>query len=529
MNVFYEDYSRLSQISHFDLAYITHDDRLRKFYVHEPSLSGFRDVIDHKSGHKVDRALLYRVLKKQYDQLGLTLPVSEEVLLDEKTFTITTAHQPTLLTGALFHIYKIASVIHLALDRKKEYPDYQFLPLFIVSGEDHDWAEVNHVFQFGKKYEWDRHASGPVGRLSTEGLDTIIQQISELFKNSPYGKQVEEMLRHALQHARSYADFHSLLIHALFGKHDLIILNPDDAELKKSFIPIIEKEIREQFSHKTVTPVQSEFEKASFKPQAFCRPINLFYMSEDKRERIDISGDNIVLVESGTSFTKDEIITHLHQHPERFSPNVILRPLYQEYILPNLAYIGGGGELAYWIDRKDQFAAAGVPYPMLIRRNSLMMVDAGTKNQLQKLGLDHHDLMQEMNVMVKNYLKKHSQKDISFDQELEQLQKAFASLAAKAEKIDPTLSKAILAEENKQAKAFEHLGSRLLRAEKQQQETQLKKIERVREKLYPGNGLQERQENFLPYYAAQGQQWIDEIIQICDPFVEKFMIVELAQ
>ncbi len=529
MDVFYEDYSHLSQISHFDLAYLTHDERLRKFYAHEPSIDEFRNVIDLKSRHQVDRLLLHRVLKKQYELLGLTLPVSEEVMLSEKTFTITTAHQPTLFTGALFHIYKIASVIHLTLDLKKAYPDYHFLPLFIVSGEDHDWAEVNHVFQFGKKYEWQRNASGPVGRLSTEGLDEVIQNISELFKNSPRGHDVEQILKQSLENSKTYGDFHTLLVHALFGHHDLIILNPDVAELKKSFASVIEKEIREQFSHKTVTPVQAEFEKAGFKPQAFCRPINLFYMSEGRRERIDIEGDKVVLVESGTTFTQEEIIKDLNEHPERFSPNVILRPLYQEFILPNLAYIGGGGELAYWIDRKNQFAAAGVPYPMLIRRNSLMLVDAGTKNQLQKLELEYRDLMQESNHMVKTYLKKHSQTDISYEQELDQLQKAYVSLAAKAEKIDPTLSKSILAEENKQAKAFEHLGSRLLRAEKQQQETQLKKVERVRERLYPGNGLQERQENFLPYYAAQGQEWIDEMVRICDPFVEKFIIVELAQ
>ncbi len=529
MDVFYEDYSHLSQISHFDLAYLSHDQRLKKFFAYEPSMEAFRDVIQERVKYPVDRALLYRVLKKQYDQVGLSLPITEELLLSENTFTITTAHQPTLFTGALFHIYKIASVIHLTMELKKVYPEYQFLPVFIVSGEDHDWEEVNHVFQFGKKYEWDRTASGPVGRLSTEGLEEVIFTISELFRNSLHGKEAEAILQNSLKKAKTYSEFHTLLVHAIFEHHNLIILNPDDADLKKSFAPLIEKEICEQFSYKTVTPVQSAFEKEGFKPQAFCRPINLFYLSEGRRERMDLSDEHIVLVESKTTFSREEILKELHEHPERFSPNVIMRPLYQEFILPNLAYIGGGGELAYWIDRKNQFAEAGVPYPMLIRRNSLLLIDTATKNQLQKLELDHRDLMQEPNQLIKSYLKKHTQRDISFEQELAQLKKAYASLSSKAEKIDPTLSKAILAEESKQVKAFEHLGSRLLRAEKQQQENQLKKIERVREKLYPGHGLQERQENFLPYFATQGHQWIDDIVRICDPFVEKFMIVELAQ
>ncbi|MDQ3018192.1 MAG: bacillithiol biosynthesis cysteine-adding enzyme BshC, partial [Bacteroidota bacterium] len=477
----------------------------------------------------VDRQLLTFVLKKQYSSLGIDLPVSEETLLSDHTFTITTAHQPTLLTGALFHIYKIASVIHLTESLQTTYPEYQFLPVFIVSGEDHDWAEVNHVYQFGKKYEWVREASGPVGRLSTEGLEDLINSVSELFKNTPYGHELDIMLHDCLSNASTYNEFHFLLIHALFGHRGLIILNPDDADLKKSFVPIMEKEILDRFSYKAVTEVQSELEKEGFKVQAFCRPINLFYLTEGKRERIDVSGDHLVRVDTGIKYTPEELINELQHHPEQFSPNVILRPLYQEFILPNLAYIGGGGELAYWIDRKKQFEVAGVPYPMLIRRNSLLLIEPSVKSHLDKLGLRVLDLMMDSQQLIKSFLKKNSQTDLSYDEELKQIENAYRALSDKAHKIDPTLSKSILAEENKQVKAFEHLGSRLLRAEKQQQENQVKKIERLKEKISPGGGLQERQENFMAYYATYGRTWIDNMIRICDPLVEKFIIVELPQ
>src|SRR6185436_12759892 len=113
-----------------------------------------------------------------------------------------------------------------------------------------------------------------------------------------------------------------------------------------------------------------------FKAQAYCRPINLFYMEEGVRERIEPLGDGgYIRVDSKISYTQEEIIAELHSHPERFSPNVILRPLYQEFILPNLAYIGGGGELAYWLERKTQFEHFGVPFPMLVRRNSVLWLD----------------------------------------------------------------------------------------------------------------------------------------------------------
>jgi uncharacterized protein YllA (UPF0747 family) len=223
----------------------------------------------------------------------------------------------------------------------------------------------------------------------------------------------------------------------------------------------------------------------------------------------------------------EEVIAELHEYPDRFSPNVILRPLYQEFILPNLAFLGGGGEIAYWVERKSQFEAAGVAFPMLIRRNSLLLIDESAKGQLEKADLQWEDLLDDYDTIVKNYLRRHSQTDLQFDAELKLINEAFERLAQKAEKIDPTLAKAILAEEVKQSKQFEQLGSRLMRAEKQMQDTNLKRIQKVREKLFPEGGLQERYENFLPYYAVHGQKWIDAIVKICDPLEEKFTVVEL--
>ncbi|MEO6132995.1 MAG: bacillithiol biosynthesis BshC, partial [Saprospiraceae bacterium] len=300
----------------------------------------------------------------------------------------------------------------------------------------------------------------------------------------------------------------------------------DDIDLKRAFIPVMEKEITEQFSFKPVSETQASLEKAGFKPQAFCRPINLFYMTDTIRERIEPTEKGIVKVESKTLQSIDEIVNELHSHPDRFSPNVILRPIYEEYILPNLAYIGGGGEIAYWLERKSQFAAAGVPYPMLIRRNSVMIVDGQTKSQLSKLGLDAKDIVPDYDAIINTYLRKNTKNELSFEEELNMMEKAYESLAAKADKIDSTLSKAILAEQSKQIKLFEQLGSRMLRSEKQMQETTLKKIQRLKEKLFPNGGLQERNENFLSFYATYGNHLIETLIEICDPFEEKFMILQ---
>jgi len=529
MKVYQIDYSRLTLWSHTDLAYIQHEKSLEPFIVYPVDKAAFADVIAHRKKFPVNRELLLRVIKKQYEKLGLALPVAENVITDENTFTVTTAHQPTLFTGPLFHIYKIASTIHLSRELTASLPGVTILPVFIIGGEDHDWEEVNHFHLFGRKYIWERSASGPCGRLSLDGLDELIKTVSELFSNSPFGKDINVLLKDCLAKANNYGEFHQLLIHSLFNSYGLVVLNMDDLDLKKAFVPLMEKEITERFSIKHIPVTQVALEKKGFKAQAYCRPVNLFYMTDQRRERLDPVEGGLLRVESNVQNTIPEIVQELNAHPDRFSPNVIMRPLYQESILPNLAYIGGGGEIAYWLERKSQFETADVHYPMLIRRNSVMLLDEASLEQMTKTDLLWEDFLADYNAIVKSYLLRHSTSDLTYVKELEMIKNAHLQLAVKAEKIDPTLAKAILAEETKQTKQFDQLASRLLRAEKQLQETHLKRIQKLKEKLFPEGGLQERQENFLSFYATYGPKWIEAMVHICNPLEEKFTVVELKE
>ena len=523
------EYQRLSQLSQTDLAYISGDPRLRDFYSYEPTLEGFAEAIEQRKKFPVDRPLLLEAVKEQYSDLSLVLPVKDEELLSENTFFITTAHQPVLLTGPLFHIYKIASTIHLANDLTRAYPGQKFIPAFVMSGEDHDWEEINHFYLFGRRYEWEREAGGPCGRFSTEGLEKVIWSLEAPLEHSAFGKQIIELLRKCLDRAKNYGQFHTLLVDALFKDTGLLIINLDDVRLKRSFIPLFEKEILYRFSHEEVPQTQEQITEKGFRAQAYCRDINLFYMTDEIRERIDPEGKKYLRITSGVEYNEAEILHELHQHPERFSPNVILRPLYQEYVLPNLAYIGGGGEIAYWLERRSQFHLAGVHFPMLVRRNSLLILDHSALSQIEKLDLELTDLMEPTDAIIRNYLLKHSKVELNYDDEINKIRDAYQELAAKAEKLDPTLSKAILAEESKHLKTFDQLGSRLLRTEKHQHETQTNRIQRLKEKLFPEGGLQERHDNFLAYYANEGAEWIKEIIGVCDPFKKKFILLGSSQ
>jgi bacillithiol biosynthesis cysteine-adding enzyme BshC len=521
------DYSRIPLWSATDLAYIGQDPKLRPFYAHPPTREGLAQALDVRRAHATDRDLLYAVIEDQYQMAGIPLPEHATKLRSPKTFTVTTAHQPSLLTGPLYNIYKIASTIRLAAQLSATHADTDVLPVFVVGGEDHDWAEINHLHLFGKRYTWEREASGACGRLSVDGLETFIDEIFAMLERNPFTPSAHALFRQCLDGVTTYGAFHQKLIASLFGRFGLIVLNMDDARLKRAFIPWMERELTASVSLRTVPPVQQELERAGFKAQAYCRPVNLFHMGPGSRERIDNDGDGFVFVESGTRHSRQAMIDLLHARPEDFSPNVVLRPLYQEHILPNIAFVGGGGEIAYWLERKAQFADAQIPYPVLIRRNSLMLLDEAAQQQLAKAGLTWSDILDDYDTVVKRYLLTHSEADLTFDAELAALGGAFTALAAKAERVDPTLAKAIAAEQTKQTKAFEQLGSRLLRAEKHQQEAQLHRIQKVRERLFPNNGLQERHENFLSFYTQYGPEWIEKLIPLCDPLDNRFRLLEL--
>ena len=252
---------------------------------------------------------------------------------------------------------------------------------------------------------------------------------------------------------------------------------------------------------------------------------NLFYLRPQVRERIVRDGDKFRVLNTDYVFSREEIIREMQEHPEHFSPNVVLRPLYQELVLPNLAYIGGGGEIAYWLERKRQFEHFGINFPMLVRRNSVLWIDGNSANRMQKLGLSVPDLFQDTEALIRQYIARHAEGELSLAEEKAALEALFERVAAKAKEVDATLEKAVLAEGAKQTKSLEQLESRIVRAEKQRHETALNQIRSLREKLFPGNGLQERTDNFTTFYTKYGDAFLKVLKSNLDPLDNRFVVI----
>ena len=528
MEILKKPFQEIPQFSIKDTAYATGHPNFRPFYKYEVSLDSFAQVIADKQGQNINRAILVNSLQEQYASIPTSSEVSANIqaLAEDNTFTVITAHQPSLFTGPLYYIFKIISAIRLAEELNAKYTDHRFVPVFISGSEDHDFEEINHTQLFGKSLTWENEENGACGMMKTETLQEVLGQLQDILGNSENAQKAFGLIQDAYTKFDTYGQATQYLVNNLFQEFGLVVANMNTPALKRLMIPYFEKEIFEEFSYPLVTETQQKLEAAGFGGQVHVRPINIFYLRDQIRARIEKDGDHYNIIDTDFRFTEEELRAELQQHPERFSPNVVMRPIYQEVVFPNLAYIGGGGELSYWLERKSQFEALDLNFPMLIRRNSALWVDKGSVKKLNKLDLNIHDLFQEEEPLVQAYVAEHTENEINLTEEKSALEAILLKISQRAKEVDPSLEKRVLAENAKTINSIEKLESRLMRAEKQKHETALNQIRGLKQKFFPGNGLQERHDNFLPLYLKYGQNLFHMLKAELDP-LEKGMVIFL--
>jgi len=390
-----------------------------------------------------------------------------------------------------------------------------------MASEDHDIAEINHTYLFGKKIEWATAGTGPAGRLICNGVDTVIEELKIISGSNSEAGKLFSMLSDAYKEGRSLSDATRNLVNALFGKYGLIIIDSDNAKLKKLFAPVMKEELLHQVSFEKTKPAIASLEKMNYEIQVSPREINLFYMQDHSRERIVKENKDFKVLNTGKSWNETEILDELEKNPERFSPNVVLRPLYQETILPNIAYVGGPAEIAYWLEYKNMFDHFGCNFPALVLRNCAMIADAGSAKRMQKLKISEGDVFKSADLLSKEFIK-NDNAGFSMEEEIAMFNKAFDSLYRKATAIDPTISKSVAGENQKQLNAIKSLEEKIIRAEKKKHEISIQQIQKLKDKFFPGGTLQERHDNFIPFYLEHGETFFDDLLKTFEPVSTKF-------
>ncbi len=508
-------YQHTGYFSKLVIDYLQQAPALQPFYLHTTDLDGIKETIAARKPF-AHGALLTDVLLQQYTGIDMPEKLTSNITLLQQanTYTITTAHQPNIATGPLFFIYKILHAIRLAEYLSVQLPEFRFVPVYYMGAEDADAEELNNFTVDKKRYTWNTTQTGAFGRMKTDkALAKLVDELEAQIAVQPHGKEFTTILKSAYRTGNSIQQATLELINHLFGNHGLVVLIPDNARLKKIFQPVVEREIKERFSNKAVSSTLAALEK-NYKVQAGGRELNLFYLLDDKRERIELIKDNegqtwFEVPALALRFSQEEILEELDNYPDRFSANVILRGVFQETILPNIAFIGGGGELAYWLELKEVFAAAGVSYPVLVLRNSFLIVEDKWQDKINRLGFSAADMFQPKHGLMKLLVERHGANTTSLPDELAQLSSMYSAIREKAAAIDPTLVQHTGALEHKAVKGLHQLEKKLLRAEKKKFSVEEQQVVAIRDNLFPGNSLQERNENIASLYAAYGKAIID--------------------
>ncbi|AWA30029.1 bacillithiol biosynthesis cysteine-adding enzyme BshC [Flavobacterium magnum] len=509
--------------------YLNQKPGVRQWYHRFPSLENFKAQMEEKKRNfpRENRAVLVAELERQYAQIKASALTKEHIslLADDDTFAVTTGHQLNLFTGPLYFLYKIITSINLARELSVKYPGNRFVPVYWMATEDHDFEEINYFNFRGKKFRWNRESAGAVGRLSTEGLDQFLEIFARELGPGLHAETLRTLFSDAYTGHTTLAEATRYLANALFGAHGLVIIDADSAALKKAFVPYVKAELEQQVSFGKVSETIAGF--GDYTVQVNPREINLFYLEDQLRERIIFDQGKYIVNHTDLSFTKEEILDLAENHPEKISPNVIMRPLYQEVILPNLCYIGGGGEIAYWLELKAFFDAAGVTFPMLLIRNSVLLATEKQAGKAERLELQWRDLFMKQDALANKKIRSLSEFPVDLSEQKKFLSDQFKKLHDMALHTDKSFTGAVKAQEIKQIKGLENLEKRLLKAQKRKHADELERITNLQNELFPLNGLQERSANFAEFYLEYGDLLIERLVDTLQPFSHHFSVLVL--
>ncbi len=516
--------------SSLDRAIVARAPHLLPFLTPVPDLSTLSDQVQKKRATYKNRSTLLAILNRQYE--GVTRPPlleqNLEALKNENTFCITTAHQPLLFGGKLYFLSKAISAIRMAQAASSGLKDIKVVPVFVLGAEDHDLEEVRHTHIFGETLTWNTGMEGPVGRMPLGNIPDLIQDMARLLGDLPNGKWIIELLKNSYLPQYTFGQATRMFLHHLLGEFGLIVIDLDTVEAKVSFAHIINEEIKSEISNKLVTNTINRLENAGIKSQANPRPINLFYMDTGVRARIvRLSNGRLHALQTTLEWTEDELIERIQNNPEAFSPNVILRPILQETILPNLVFIGGGGELAYWIELGDLFAHYNIPFPILHRRHSTWFVDDVNQHRLLRLEMKFEEIFQPIDDTIRKYVLAHANGVSDLNQEKRDLLDVLRNVREKLASIDSTLVRSYESAEVHILKQLEVLESKMVRGLKNKQEQEVQLIRNLYSKMLPEGQLQERHDNFLPWLARYGKSLMTTMLEHYDPFLSELIVVKL--
>lgn len=482
-------------------------------FSHDSALEKIRSRCEDFS--LLERNILVKELLSQNKNLDNNSETINNIKLLKKknSVSITTGHQLNLFGSPMYFLYKILDVLETSKSLSKKYKKYNFVPIFWMASEDHDFNEVNNFKFNDNNMVWRKNTKqSPVGTISNLGLEKIYNDLKILYKTNFLYQDLIELFGYCYLKDISYAESTRLFIHSLFGKYGIVTIDANKKTLKKFFKPTFKNEIKNKIIYECVSSTNNKLKKIlnGFKAQANPRVINLFYINNNKRSRIVLDGNIYRTTDNEKKWNKSEIIDEIESSVEKFSPNVLLRPLFQERILPNIVTIGGTSEISYWLQLKSSFDKHKIFFPLLKIRKSLVLLSKKDVIKCKNLDIDFQDFFVDKSSFVNKIVKKYSKINIDFSNQKNNFIKEFIFFREIAKKTDKSFLGAVNAEEKKHIRAIENLENRLLKAQKINLKNEIKRALVLRDKILPNEILQEREAHFSNFIDSKGLNFFIE-------------------
>ncbi len=510
------------------LDYLHGKEQLMPFYKYPHHADSFQEIIANKTFDANRRKVLSDVLATQYAPLNLEAKSAVQQNLNllklQNTYTVTTGHQLCLLTGPVYFLFKILHTIRVTEDLKKNYPDKNFVPVFWMASEDHDFAEVNSINANNQIYSWNHPNSGhPVGHYDLEGIEDFFTEIKSGYPTNKWPSWLQEVEK-LYKGCRNLSEATFKMVHALFGELGLVILEPNNKILKQQLVEVMESDIIRHQPSEVLNKTNERLRKLNYKEQIHGREINFFYLSETGRHLIKQNSNLFQIGDKVQEFTMDEMKKEIHAHPERFSPNVVLRPVYQELILPNLAYVGGPGEISYWLQLKDVFGVLQVDFPVLLLRNSFAIINHSLKNHWDKLNLPatvYFGKSDSIHVTALQSFFPTTEKDKAI-----QLGHIFQELIDETERLDNRISADLIKKKKETMVYLEQLEKRIREVKGEKEKIRLQQVYAIRDAIFVAKTPAERVQNLLQFVKGNDHPaFIKMILENTDSITSKMKLL----
>lgn len=510
------------------LDYLYNFNNVKDFYNSnfnnkEEYLKKFKAVSESRNNSRQD---LNEILTDQYKNFDPSKKTSENILSlkSDKTLAVVTGQQLGIIGGPLYTFYKIITAIKLSRHLSERYDDYNFVPVFWLEGDDHDFDEIRSVNLISENNSLtkisyndtipDEEDRGSVGQLKiNDSINSFFQEIDEELRNTEFKEDLISKLKNFYSIGKTFKESFKELIFWLFDEEGLIIFDPQDAKVKNLLKPVFKKEINNfrQHSEKLVS-VSAKLEEL-YHTQVKVRPVNLFYSNNDGRYLIEPVENEFRLKRKRIKFTKEELINKIDAEPENFSPNVLLRPICQDFILPTAFYVGGPSEVAYFAQINPLYNFFDITHPIIYPRSSVTILEKNINSIIDKYNLEINDVFEDPEKLKEKVLKSISDivLDDIFNRSQNQIEIAFDQLKEKLFEFDKTISDASKKYKQKIFHYLDELKGKALESQKKKYEITLRQLDKVSNSIFPNSNLQERELNFIYFAHKYGMDVLKRI------------------